>query len=224
MSKESSSKVVVIQPSDISLTSTDIVEKIISEIMQTGEITVVGINDSMFMVCSALNTATEIAKVYVDDIDIAGFEMPILGKACAISAHLAQKQTEDYSKLAEQEEKAMQDQIEQTINVSRASTMERLITISLLRLAKFDVVKLAAAGGSINDAISLAVKLTNGEISKEPVGIKLFHLYSILMRNDPSKSIAAVSIYLQKGMATRYTKRQTEVFKKLAEGNNAPKS
>ena len=63
MSKESSSKVVVIQPSDISLTSTDIVGKIISEIMQTGEITVVGINDSMFMVCSALNTATEIAKV-----------------------------------------------------------------------------------------------------------------------------------------------------------------
>lgn len=224
MSKESSSKVVVIQPSDIALTSTDIVEKIISEIMQTGEITVVGINDSMSMVCSALNTATEIAKAYIDDIDIASFEMPVLGKVCAISAHLAQKQTEDYSQLAEKEEKAMPDQIEQTINVSRASTMERLITISLLRLAKFDEVKLAAAGGSINDAISLALKLTNGEISKEPVGIKLFHLYSILMRNDTSKSIAAISIYLQKGMATRYTKRQSEVFKKIAEVNNAPKS
>ena len=48
--------------------------------------------------------------------------------------------------------------------------------------------------------LSLALKLTNGQISKDPVGIKLFHLYSIVMRNDPTKSIAAVSIYLQKGI------------------------
>ena len=93
--------------------------------------------------------------------------------------------------------------------------MERLVTISLLRLAKFDEIKIVAAGSSINDAISLALKLTNGQISKDPVGIKLFHLYSILMRNDPTKNIAAVSIYLQKGMSTKYTKRQSDLFKKL---------
>ena len=218
MSQESKGKVVVIQPTDTSLKTTDIVEKIISGIMEDGEVNVVGINDAMFFACAALNMATEIAKVYVDDIDIATLEAPVLGKVVAISAHLSQKSAGDYGKLAEQEDKALTDVGEQTISVSRAATMERLLTISLLRLARFDELKIVAAGGSINDAIVLALKLTNGQISKEPVGIKLFHLYSIVMRNDPTKSIAAASIYLQKGVTTRYTKRQSEVLKKLESG------
>jgi DNA-binding protein len=215
MSQESNGKVIVIQPADASIKITDVVEQIISGILETGEINVVGINDSIFLVCSALNTATEIAKVYIDDIDIASLEAPSLASTSAIAAHLTQKQAWDYAKLAEQEDKGMPEAAEQTISVSRASPMERLVTISLLRLAKFDEIKIVAAGSSINDAISLALKLTNGQISKDPVGIKLFHLYSILMRNDPTKNIAAVSIYLQKGMTTKYTKRQSDLFKKL---------
>ncbi|MGD6851310.1 MAG: hypothetical protein ACQCN6_04530 [Candidatus Bathyarchaeia archaeon] len=215
MSQQPPVKTIVLHPADAQAKITDIVEAIISSIMETGEANVVGINDSMFLACSAINMATEIAKVYVDDIDIAPVQVPTLGKVSVISAHLSQKQAGDYSTLAEQEEKKLTDVGEQTISVSRASTMERLVTITLLRLAKFDEVKVVAAGGSINDAIALALKLTEGQISKEPVGIKLFHLYSIIMRNDPTKSIAAVSIYLQKGVTARYTKRQGEVLKKL---------
>jgi hypothetical protein len=125
-----------------------------------------------------------------------------------VSAHLSQKLAGDYDTLAQQVNVGMTE--EQTISVSRASTPERLITISLLRLAKFDKIRIAAAGGSINDAIALALKLTDGQISKEAVGIKLFHLHSIIGRNDSTKSIAAVSIYLQKGVTTRYTKRQAD--------------
>ena len=61
-------KVIVIEPSDVSLKTTDVVEKIISGIVEAGEVDVVGINEAMFLVCSAINMATEIAKVYVDDI------------------------------------------------------------------------------------------------------------------------------------------------------------
>lgn len=215
MSQGKEEKNIVITPADASAKITDVVEGIISGIMETGSVSVIGLNDSMFLACSAINMSTEIAKVYVDDIDIALLEMPGLGKTSAVSAHLTQKQAGDYATLAQQEDKEMVDAAEQTISVSRASTIERLITISLLRLAKYDKVKIVAAGGSINDAIFLALKLTNGQISKDPVGIKLFHLYSIIMRNDPTKSIAAVSIYLQKGVTTRYTKRQTEVLKKI---------
>jgi DNA-binding protein len=219
MSQDVKGKIVIIQPADTSsLKTTDIVERIISGIMEDGEVNVVGINDAMFLACAALNMATEIAKVYVDDIDIATLEAPVLGRVAAISTHLSQKPAGEYGKLAEQEDKALTDIGEQTISVSRAATMERLLTISLLRLARFDEVKIVAAGGSINDAIALALKLTNGQISKEQVGIKLFHLYSIVMRNEPTKSIAAVSIYLQKGVTTRYTKRQSELLKKLESG------
>jgi DNA-binding protein len=224
MSQQPTGKVIVLQPSDASAKITDVVEAIISDIMETGEASVVGLNDSMFLACSALNMSTEIAKVYVDDIDIASIEVPTLGKVSAVSAHLSQKQAGDYSALAEKEDKTLTDLTEQTISVSRAATIERLITISLLRLAKFDELKIVAAGGSINDAIALALKLANGQISKDPVGIKLFHLYSIIMRNDPTKSIAAVSIYLQKEVTTRYTKRQSELLKKLESGTKTEKS
>ncbi len=213
-----SGKFIVIQPSDVSLKTTDVVEKIMSGILETGEINVVGLNDSMFLVCSAVNMATEIAKVYLDDICIGNLEMPSIGRVAALSAHLAQNQTWDYSKIAKQEEDGMTELVDQTISVSRASPMERLVTISLLRLAKYDQIKIVAAGGSINDAIALALKLTNGQISKDPIGIKLFHLYSIVMRNDPTKSIAAVSIFLHKDMATRFTKNQMDLFKKVEVG------
>jgi len=194
----------------------DVVEGIISGIMETGEVDVVGINDGVFLACSAINMSTEIAKVYIDEVCIENLEVTGLGRAAAFSAHLAQHQILDYSNLAEREEKELGDIAEQTVNVSRAATMERLLTISLLRLAKYDKIKIAAAGGSINDAVALTLKLTTGQISKEPVGVKLLHLYSIIMRNDPTKSIAAMSIYLQKRVTTECSKRQIDVIKKLA--------
>jgi DNA-binding protein len=120
--------------------------------------------------------------------------------------------------MAEAEDKAMPELEEQTVNVSRAATMERLLTISLLRLAKYEEIRLAAAGGSINDAVWLALRLANGQISKDTVGTKLVHLYSIQMRNDPTKSIAAVSIYMQKGLSPIYSKRQSDLFKKVENG------
>jgi hypothetical protein len=216
MSQELKEKVIILQPADAQAKVTDVVEGIISGIMENGSVSVVGLDEAMFLACSAINMATEIAKVYIDDIDIAPLEVPTLGKVSVVAAHLSQKQAGDYTALAEVEDKGMIDGVEQTVSVSRAATFERLLTISLLRLAKFDKVKVVAAGGSINDAIALTLKLTNGQISKEPVGIKLFHLYSIVMRNDPTKSIAAVSIYLQKGVTTRYTKRQNELLKSLS--------
>lgn len=219
MIPESKDKIIVIRPSDASSKTTDVVEELISGIMEAGEVDIVGINDGIFLVCSAINMATEIAKVYVDDICITNLEAPILGKTSAISVHLTQKQAGDYATLAKQEEQEMEDVEEQTISVSRAATMERLLTISLLRLAKLNEIRIVAAGGSINDAISLALKLTNGQISKDIVGTKLVYLYSISMRNDPTKSIAAISIYLQKGITRKCSKRQMDLLKKIESVN-----
>ncbi len=215
MSQESKDKIIVIRPSDASSKTTDVVEELISAIIEAGEVDIVGINDGIFLACSAINMATEIAKVYVDDICISNIEFPVLGKTSTISVHLTQKQAGDYAALAEQEEQEMENVEEQTISVSRAATMERLLTISLLRLAKLNEIRIVAAGGSINDAISLALRLTNGQISKDIVGTKLIHLYSISMRNDPTKSIAAISIYLQKGITREFTKRQMDLLKKI---------
>ena len=215
MSKEFTGKIVAVGPSDASLKTTDVVEKIISGIMEAGEVNVVGIGDGIFLACSAVNMTTEIAKVYLNDLFIGSLETPEHVKTSAFSMLLGQNQLNDYLRLAEIEEKSMQDIEEQTISVSRASTIERLLTISLLRLAKFDEIRIVAAGGSINDAVSLALRLSEGQISKDQLGTKLVQLYSIKMRNDPSKSIAAVSIFLHKGLSTIYSKRQRDLLKKL---------
>ena len=218
MNQELKDKIIVIMPSDASAKTTDVVEELISGILEVGEVNIVGINDGIFLVCSAINMATEIAKVFVDDICISNLELPVLGKTSAISVHLTQKQAGDYSTLAKQEEQEMEDVEEQTVSVSRAATMERLLTISLLRLAKLNEIRIVAAGNSINDAISLALSLTKGQISKDIVGTKLVHIYSISMRNDPTKSIAAISIYLQKGITRDCTKRQLDLVKKIENG------
>ena len=70
MSQGSKGKVVVIGRSDVSLKISDIVEQIISGILEAGEVDVVGVGDGMFLACSAMNMATEISNVYVDDICI----------------------------------------------------------------------------------------------------------------------------------------------------------
>ncbi|MCL2359312.1 hypothetical protein [Candidatus Bathycorpusculum sp.] len=215
MSQDFTGKIILLKPADSSAKTTDVVESMLTDVLESGEVNVVGLNDSLFLACAAINMATEIAKVYVDDIDIASIEVPALGRVAAVSAHLSQKEAGDYAALAEREDKDLTDVTEQTVSVSRVATVERLLTISLLRLAKFDKIKIVAAGGSINDAITLALKLTSGQISKDQVGIKLFHLHTITMRNDPTKSIAAVSIYLQKGVTIRYTKRQCAVLKEI---------
>lgn len=162
--------------------------------------------------------ASEIAKVYINDLYIGSFNDTASGSAFALLMHLSQEPMGDYTLLAQAEEKAMENVEEQTVSVSRASSMERLVTVSLLKLARFDNIRISAAGSSINDAVVLALKLSTAQISKDPLAAKLVHLYSIKMRNDPTKSIAAISIYLQKGLSPVYSKRQLDLLKKLESG------
>lgn len=48
MSQESKDKIIVIRPSDASSKTTDVVEELISGIMEAGEVDIVGINDGIF--------------------------------------------------------------------------------------------------------------------------------------------------------------------------------
>jgi DNA-binding protein len=200
MSGEPKGKIIVVGPTDGSLKISDVTEEIISGIMDLGAVDVVGVGDAMFLACSAINLSCEIAKIYVNQLGFGNFEDPHLGKTEAIFAHLAQQESVDYEKLVAEEEKAMDNIGDRTVSVGHEIPIEKLVTRSLMALARFDEIKLIAAGGSINEAVSLALRLTNGQISKDPVGVKLIYVYSINMRNDPAKRISAISIYLQKGI------------------------
>lgn len=205
--------VVVIRPSDLSLKTSDVVERIISGIMESGEVDVTGISDSMFLACAAINMATDIANIFVDEICIEPLEVSALGKIPTLSAHLSQTQTVDFKKLVEEEDKGIVE--EQLVSVSRGTSMDKLLTTCLLKLSHYDKLKLMAAGGAINDAVSLALKLTTSKISKDTVGVKLIDIYSIVSRDDKNRKITAASIYLQKGVATEYSSRHSDFVKRL---------
>jgi len=202
MSGELNSKIIVVGPADVSAKISDVTERIISCIMDDGAVDVVGAGDAMFLACSAINLSCEIAKIYINQISIGNLEDINLGKTAAIFTQLAQQESTDFEKLVAEEEKAMDNIGDRTVSVGHEIPMEKLVTRSLMALARFNEIKLIAAGGSINEAVSLALRLTVGQISKGPVGVKLIYVYSINMRNDPAKRISAISIYLKKGITT----------------------
>jgi DNA-binding protein len=216
MSKELKGKIIIVGPTDGSLKISDVTEEIISGIMDVGAVDVVGVGDAMFLACSAINLSCEIARIYVNQIGFGNLEDPHLGKSEAIFVHLAQQDSVDFEKLVVEEEKAMNNIGDRTLSVGHEIPIEKLVTRSLMALTRFDEIKLIAAGGSINEAVSLALRLTTGQISKEPVGVKLIYVYSINMRNDPTKRISAMSIYLQKGITTEPADFVKELKKELS--------
>jgi DNA-binding protein len=205
--------VIVIRPADISLKTSDVAERIISGIMESQELDITGISDSMFLVCSAINMTTEIANIFIDEICIEPFEDSALGKIPTLSAHLSQTEKVDFKKLVEEEDKDIVE--EQLVSVGRGTSMDKLLTTCLLKLSHYDKLKLMAAGGAINDAVSLALKLTTSKISKDTVGVKLIDIYSIVSRDDKNRKITAASIYLQKGVPTEYSSRHSDFLKSL---------
>jgi DNA-binding protein len=203
MSGTSESKVILVWPSDVSLKISDVTERVISRIMDEGTAEVVGVGEGIFLVCSALNLSCEIARTYIDEITLGYVDDKVFGKSPSIYAHLNQQERINFEQLAAEEEKTMDNLSDRTISVGHEIPMEKMVTRSLMALARFDEIKLIGAGGSINQAVTLALKLSLGQISKDPVGVKLIHLYSINMRNDPAKRISAISIYLQKGYSEK---------------------
>jgi DNA-binding protein len=210
---DKSPRVIAIGPSDTSLKTSDVAEKIISGIMESGELDIIGVSDAMFLACSAINMTTEIANIFINETFIEPLEDSALGKVSAISAHLSQTENLDFKKLVEKEDKMMVE--DQAVSVSRGISTDKLLTICLLKLSRYDKVKLMAAGGAINDAVSLALKVTTGKISKDTVGVNLVDIYSIVSREDKNRKITAISIYLKKGVTTENSKRHNDFLEKL---------
>jgi DNA-binding protein len=210
---DKSPRVIAIGPSDTSLKTSDVAEKIISGIMESGELDIIGVSDAMFLACSAINMTTEIANIFINETFIEPLEDSALGKVSAISAHLSQTENLDFKKLVEKEDKMMVE--DQAVSVSRGISTDKLLTICLLKLSRYDKEKLMAAGGAINDAVSLALKVTTGKISKDTVGVNLVDIYSIVSREDKNRKITAISIYLKKGVTTENSKRHSDFLEKL---------
>ena len=209
----------VVRPVDAALKINEVAEKIICGIMDSGELNVVGIGSGIYLACASINFAKDIANVHINEISIDYLDVPGQGKTEVVSSMLSSKDgAPDIAKLVADEELDMTlstGREGQVVSVGRGTSPDTLLTLMLIKFASFRKLKIVAAGGSINDAASIALKLCKGGISKEAIGIDLIDLYPIEMRNDPTKKITAISIYLKKGAPTQYSERHLELLKKI---------
>jgi len=210
--------VLVIRPAETSLKISDVAEKIISGIMDTEELDIVGVSNGIYLACASINMAKDISNVNINGIFLDYIDVPLLGKIEAISCRLVKKPEINYKELVANEEKDMHltsDREGQLISVGGGTALDKLLTISLIKLSKTDKLKIIGAGRAISDAVSLSLKLAKGQISKDSIGIDLIDLYSIEARGDPSKKTSAISIYLKKGCTTQYSKWHTDLIRKI---------
>lgn len=208
----------VIRPQDLSLRVNELSEKIISGIMSNPEMEIIGLSSAIFLACSAVNMASDIANVNLNEICLDFVEVPILGKFEAILMKVGRESTVDRKKRVEKEEKGMSlttGREGQLIAVRRGERIERLVTLCLLRFQKVDKLKLIAAATAINDAISFTLKLTEGYVAKDPIAISFIDLHTLESREDPSKKMTGISIYLEKGRKTVRSTWHKELIEKL---------
>jgi len=211
----------IIKPQDLALRVSDLSERVVLSLMNAEEFDVIGLSDAIFLACSAVNIATEIANAHVNELYADTLEIPILGNMDTIFIRVGRESKLDIAKRTEEEEKGMiltTERDGQLVAVRRGLRMEALVTLCLIKLSKVEKLKLMAAASAINDAVRLALQITKGPVAKEPVAINFMSLYTIPSREDPQKKMTAISIYLEKGHKTEYSRRHQELIKRLKIG------
>ncbi len=104
----------------------------------------------------------------------------------------------------------------QLIVISKSLSPDEIVPLCLSKLAKSALLKITAAGVSINRAASLALELTRGNIAKEPIGIRLLNLTTIQFQKGESKEIGTrIEIFLEKGIQTLYSEKHKQIMKLL---------
>lgn len=208
----------VIKPQDLSVRVNELSERIIAGIMDNSEMEIIGLSSAMFLACSAANMASDIANVHKHEISVDYVDVPILGAFEAVLIKVGRESKVDWKKRVEEEEKGMiltTEREGQLISVRRSERVERLITLCLIKLQNVKKLKLIAAASAINDAISLVLRLTKGEVAKDPVGVSLVSLYSLPAREDALKKITGMSIYIKKGVETKFSSWHTSIIERL---------
>lgn len=211
----------VVTPQDLSLNITTISERVVSNLMKAEDFDVIGVGDAIFLACSAVNIATEIANAHINEMYVDNLEVQIFGSIPAIFIRIGREPQVKIASRIKQEEEGMiltTEREGQLIAVRRGGRIEKLVTLCLIKLTKVEKLKLIASASAINDAIKLALQLTKGPVAKEPIGISFMNISTMTSRIDPQKKITAIAIYLKKGFKTEYSKWHQELVRKLKTG------
>ena len=196
---------ILIKPDDaVNRSSTYFSERIISSIMSSGQVDVIGLGPSISIASSAVNISADIANVHIHEVTLDYVEFPVLGKYEVIVFSLKNVSLEKpLALLARQLDENMKltiDREGQLVVISARQAIERTVQMCLWKLSNFERVKILAAGSAITNAARTALTITKGDISREPVFIELISFGRFeKTRGGPPKPITSIHIYLRKG-------------------------
>jgi hypothetical protein len=199
----------------------DLSEKIVQSLVNYGYVDVIGISSAIFLACGAVNMSRHIANVNVKTLAADYIDIPIVGKFDAIFFHLTKEIGIDFDTEIKKWDTVLNEggnQAGKIVTVSKAERPERLTTIALMKLSNNQLVKIAAAGTTINTAVSMSLQLTRANISKFNVGIAFIGLNSIQQRNNPNKSTTALQIYIGRGVREKIDDNVQRLIEKLKKG------
>jgi len=193
-------------------------DQIINGLRTEKELSVIGFGNAISLGCMAVQISTRIANVYINELSLDYVGAPALGIS-GVFFVLGKKSKVDWEEEKRKLESKMKLTFEhegQLIVVSRKLSPDKMVPLCLSKLARSESLKITAAGTSINRAASLTLELTKGDITKEPVGIRLVTLSTIEFEAEPKKTLGTgMEIYLKKGACTTYSEKHKQILRML---------
>lgn len=193
-------------------------DQIINGLRTEKELALVGFGNAVSLACMAVQISSSIANVSIGEMSLDYIGAPslrisgvffILEKESKVNWEEEKRKLDDGMKL----DFARDGQL---VIVSRKLSPDKMVPLCLSKIARSSLLKIAAAGISMNRAASLALELAKGDISKEPIGIRLVTLSTLTFkREDTEIPATSMEIYLEKGHRTVYTKKHEEILRRL---------
>jgi hypothetical protein len=196
-------------------------DQIINGLRKETEMFVVGVGSAISMACMAVQRASSISKVAIDEVSLDYVGSPALGLG-GVFFILNKESTRDWDAEKTELEKKMKLTFEhggQLIVVSNALSPEKAIPLSLSRLSQSDLLKISAAGSAINRAALIALELTKGNIARDRLGLCLVAISTV--KHTVKETVVpetVMDIFIRKGFETVYSKKHNGILKMLTTG------
>ena len=214
-------KLILIRPENLSKGSAhQFSDQIINELRKEKELSVVGFGNASSLACMAVQISSSIANVSISELSLDYIGAPSLGIS-GVFFVLDKESRIDWEKEKRKLESEMNltfDRDGQLIIISKKLPPDKMMPLCLSKLARSELLKIAASGSSINRATSLALELTRGDITKEPVGINLVTLSTVEFQVETTTfQGTGIDIYLKKAIQTTYSEKHRQILKMLEE-------
>lgn len=213
---------IIIKPESVAKERpSDFLEKIISGLDSTNEVDLIGLGDAVFLACSSVKQAIDLANIGISEIAVDYWDHPFLGRYEGIFFVLSKQKGTDQEAAVQEKDAGMDLSIApvgQVIMVPKLESPNRIVIMALHKLRMHDRIKIIGAGGAINTAVSVALKLVKGNVAKDPIGIEAIVLSTVMGKGTDSKPTTGINIYLAKGTSTIYTEHHQQLLAMLSSG------